>query len=84
MLHFTREQHSDSLLFMSGVILPPTDRPQMLMTMRRPTPSTVHQRTNALLLLDEQRVAEVLFIDAEAAREYCRLYEISGTAGLAR
>lgn len=41
---------------------------------------------NAILLLDDgwaaERVAEALFIDAETAREYRKLYETSGTAGL--
>ena len=73
---------------MSGSILSPADRAQLLRTMRRLTPSTVHRRMNALLLLDDgwaaERVAEVLFIDAETVREYRRLYETAGVAGLER
>ena len=41
---------------------------------------------NALLLLDDgwaaERVAEVLFVDAETVREYRRLYRTGGTAGV--
>ena len=41
---------------------------------------------NALLLLDDgwaaERVAEVLFIDAETVREHRRLYLASGVAGV--
>jgi transposase len=55
--------------------------------MRRHTPSPVHRRMNALLLLDDgwaaERVAEVLFIDAETVREHRRLYQTTGVAGLA-
>ena len=43
---------------------------------------------NAVLLLDDgwsaERVAEVLFIDAETVREHRRLYQTSGIAGLTR
>lgn len=43
---------------------------------------------NTLLLLDDgwaaERVAEVLFIDAETVREHRRLYETVGVAGLER
>lgn len=43
---------------------------------------------NALLLLDDgwraERVAEVLFIDAETVREHHRLYQASGVAGIER
>ena len=56
--------------------------------MRRQTPSPVHRRMNALLLLDDgwtaERVAEVLFIDAETIREHRRLYQASGVTGIAR
>lgn len=73
---------------MSGVILPPADRAHLLRMMRRQTPSTVHRRMNGLLLLDDgwaaERVAEVLFIDAETVREHRRLYETAGVAGLER
>jgi len=45
-------------------------------------------RVNALLLLDDgwaaERVVEALFIDAETVREYRRLYETTGIAGLER
>jgi Homeodomain-like domain len=54
--------------------------------MRRHTPSPVHRRMNALLLLDDgwaaERVADVLFIDAETVREHRRLYQTAGVAGL--
>jgi transposase len=54
--------------------------------MRRQTPSTVHRRMNALLLLDDgwaaERVAAVLFIDAETVWQYRGLYESSGCSGL--
>ncbi len=43
---------------------------------------------NALLLLDDgwaaERVADVLFIDAETVRGHRRLYETAGVAGLER
>ena len=43
---------------------------------------------NALLLLDDgwraERVAEVLFIDAETVREHHRLYQSFGVAGIER
>lgn len=71
---------------MSGVILTPEDRAQLLRMMRRQTPSPVHRRMNALLLLDDgwavERVAEVLFIDAETVREHRRLYQNAGVAGV--
>jgi transposase len=73
---------------MSGAILSPDDRAHLLLMMRRQTPSTVHRRMNALLLLDDgwaaERVAEVLFIDAETVREHRRLYQTSGVADLVR
>jgi transposase len=73
---------------MSGLLLAPADRAQLLALMRRQTPSTVHRRMNALLLLDDgwtaERVAEVLFIDAETVRQYRRLYEADGLTGLRR
>jgi transposase len=60
----------------------------LLRMMRCQTPSTVHRRMNALLLLDDgwaaERVAEALFIDAETVREHRRLYETSGVAGVER
>lgn len=73
---------------MSGAILSPPDRAHLLRMMRRQTPSTVHRRMNALLLLDDgwpvERVAEALFIDAETVREHRRLYETAGVGGLER
>jgi len=64
------------------------DRAHLLRMMRRHTPSPVHRRMNALLLLDDgwaaERVAEALFIDAETVREHRRLYETAGIAGLER
>jgi transposase len=56
--------------------------------MRHLTPSPVHRRMNALLLLDDgwsaERVAGVLFIDAETVREHRRLYQLAGVAGVER
>jgi transposase len=56
--------------------------------MRHHTPSPVHRRMNALLLLDDgwaaERVAAVLFIDAETVREHRQLYRTSGVAGVER
>jgi transposase len=73
---------------MAGSILTPTDRAQLLRLMRRQTPSTVHRRMNALLLLDDgwtaERVAEALFIEAETVREHRKLYQTSGLSGLER
>jgi transposase len=73
---------------MSGVILSPEDRAHLLRMMRRQTPSPVHRRMNTLLLLDDgwaaERVAEVLFIDAETVREHRRLYQTSGIRGIER
>jgi len=73
---------------MSGSILSPTDRTHLLLMMRRQTPSTVHRRMNALLLLDDgwtaERVAEALFIDTETVREHRKLYQTSGVAGVSR
>ena len=73
---------------MSGLFLAPSERAHLLAMMRRQTPSMVHRRMNALLLLDDgwtaERVAEVLFIDAETVRQYRRLYEADGTTGLTR
>jgi transposase len=73
---------------MSGLILTVSDRAHLLRMMRRHTPSPVHRRMNALLLLDDgwavERVADALFIDAETVREHRRLYESSGIAGLER
>jgi len=71
---------------MSGTILTPEDRAHFLRKMRQHTPSPVHRRMNALLLLDDgwaaERVADALFIDAETVREYRRLYRASGSAGV--
>jgi len=73
---------------MSGLFLDPSDRAHLLAMMRRQMPSTVPRRMDALLLLDDgwtaERVAEVLFIDAETVRQYRRLYEADGTTGLTR
>src|ERR1700728_617713 len=73
---------------MSGLILPPDDRAHLLLMMRRQTPSAVHRRMNALLLLDDgwtaEQVAKVLFIDAETVHEHRRLYQASGVAGIER
>jgi transposase len=73
---------------MSGSILSPADRAHLLRMMRHHTPSPVHRRMNALLLLANgwavERVADALFIDAETVREHRRLYETSGIAGLER
>jgi transposase len=73
---------------MSGAILTPEDRAQLLRMMRRQTPSTVHRRMNTLLLLDDgwsaEHIARALFIDAETVREHHRLYQASGVAGLER
>ncbi len=73
---------------MSGSILTPSDRLHLLRMMRRHTPSPVHRRMNALLLLDDgwavERVADALFIDPETVREHRRLYETAGVAGLER
>ena len=44
---------SDSMPAMSGPILTPADRAHLLRMMRRHTPSPVHRRMNALLLLDD-------------------------------
>jgi hypothetical protein len=38
---------------MSGLFRVPSDRAHLLAMMRRQTPSTVHRRMNALLLLDD-------------------------------
>src|SRR5215208_2643318 len=75
-------------MFMSGGLLTPSDRAHFLSMLRRQTNSAVHRRMNALLLLDDgwtaERVAEVLFIDAETVRQYRRLYEADGATGLTR
>jgi len=71
---------------MSGTILTPEDRAHFVRMMRSHTPSPVHRRMNALLLLDDgwaaERVAEALFIDAETVREYRRLYRAAGAPGI--
>jgi transposase len=71
---------------MSGAILSPEDRAHLLLMMRRQTPSSVHRRMNALLLLHDgwraERVAEALFIDPDTVREHLRLYQASGVAGV--
>jgi len=73
---------------MSGRILSPEDRAHLLRMMRRQTPSPVHRRMNALLLLDNgwavERVADALFIDVETVREHRRLYQSSGIVGVER
>jgi transposase len=73
---------------MSGAILTPEDRAHLLLMMRQQTPSPVHRRMNALLLLDDgwtaERVAEVLFIDADTVREHRRLYQTAGVSGVER
>lgn len=73
---------------MSGAILTPEDRAHLLRMMRRQTPSPVHRRMNALLLLDDgwnaEQIANALFIDAETVREHHRRYQASGVAGLER
>jgi len=73
---------------MSGAILLPEDRARFLRMMRHHTPSPVHRRMNALLLLDDgwaaERVAEALFIDAETVREHRRLYQTAGVNGVGR
>ena len=70
----------------SGAILSAQDRARLLRMMRRQTPSTVHRRMNALLLVDDgwtvERVAQALFIDAETVREHRRLYQKAGVAGV--
>jgi hypothetical protein len=69
---------------MSGSILTPAGRTHLLRMMRGHTPSPLHRRMNALLLLDDgwavERVADALFIDAETVREHRRLYETAGVA----
>jgi transposase len=56
--------------------------------MRQLTPSPVHRRMNALLVLDDgraaARVAASLFIDVETVREQRRLYVTSGVTGVER
>ena len=58
----------DSVRRMSGLLLPPEERAHLLLMMRRQTPSPVHRRMNALLLLDDgltaEQVAKVLYMDA--------------------
>ena len=85
---FTPPVGWDSLTGMSGAILTAEDRTHLLRMMRRQTPSPVHRRMNALLLLDDgwavERVAVALFIDAETVREHRRLYQTSGIAGVER
>src|ERR1700756_404881 len=50
---FTAPVGWDSLIGMSGAILTAEDRAHLLRMMRRQTPSPVHRRVNALLLLDD-------------------------------
>ena len=73
---------------MSGLLLSPEDRAHLLLMMRRQTPSPVHRRMNALLLLDDglsaEQIAKVLFIDAETVREHLRLYRSSGVTEVER
>ncbi len=67
---------SGSLEPMSGQVRTPEDRAQLLLTMRRQTPSRVLRRMNTLRLLGDgwvaERVAEILFIDVETVREHRR------------
>ena len=73
---------------MSGLILSPEDRTHLLLMMRRQTPSPVHRRMNALLLLDDglsaEQIARVLFIDPETVREHLHLYRSAGVTGIER
>jgi transposase len=73
---------------MSGAILTPEDRAHLLLMMRQQTPSPVHRRMNALLLVDDgwtaERVAAALFIDADTVREHRRLYQTAGVTGVGR
>jgi transposase len=73
---------------MSGALLSPEDRAHFLRMMRRHTPSPVHRRMNALLLLDDgwaaERVAAALFLDSETVREHRRLYQAAGVTGVER
>jgi transposase len=73
---------------MSGAILTPEDRAHLLLMMRQQTPSPVHRRMNALLLVDDgwtaERVAAALFIDADTVREHRRLYQTAGVSGVGR
>jgi transposase len=73
---------------MSGVLLSTEDRAHFLRMMRQHTPSPVHRRMNALLLLDDgmtaECVADVLYIDAETVREHRRLYQASGVSGVGK
>ena len=82
----TKAVEFDSLPGMSGSILTPQDRAHFLRKIRRLTPSPVHRRMNALLLLDDGRAAErvpaVMFIDAGTVRELRRLYQVAGVAGI--
>jgi hypothetical protein len=72
-------ERSDSLFRGQGAF-PSADAP--------PYPEPVHRRMNALLLLDDgwatERIAEVLFIDAETGREHRRLYQTGGVSGVER
>jgi transposase len=73
---------------MSGAILTATVRARMLRLMRQQTPSPIHRRMNALLLLDDgyaaEQVAAVLYIDADTVREHRRLYQTAGVPGIER
>jgi hypothetical protein len=64
---------------MSGAILTPADRAHLLRMMRQQRPSPVHRRMDTMLFLDDgwsaERVAEVLFIDADTVREHRRLHQ---------
>jgi hypothetical protein len=74
------------MLGLNGSLLTPADRAHLLRMMRRQTPSPVHRRMNALLLLDDrrtaERIAEVLFIGVETARGHRRLYDTARLDGL--
>ena len=66
----------------------PEDRAQFLRMIRQHTPTPVHRRMNALLLLDDgwsvERVAEALFIDTGTVSEHRRRYQSDGRIGIAR
>jgi len=73
---------------MAGSILTETGRAHLLRTMRRQTPSSVHRRMNALLLLLDagmscEAIAKVLLLDDDTNRTWYRLYEEEGIEGLA-
>ena len=72
---------------MSGNYLRESDRQYFLKQMRRHKMNAlVHQRMNALLLLDDglsvQMVSKVLYLDDGTIRNYQRLYESGGRSGI--